>query len=155
MPTYYAGTSGRVNAIAVTPVLTTDTVTFAGSAATIASITKWTLSNQFNGEAPQSLTLESSADVQGTLYPDLLRGGTATYSFSVEGQYDASPNTPATFGNGVFAVCDFLLKKNVAFGYTGCNGRFQNFQITGTDVRSGVVMFSATFMGSGVLPVPA
>ncbi len=154
MATYLAGTSGRVKAIAVTPVLTTDTVTFAGSTATIASITQWELS--VSGQPTKSLTLESGADAQGRLYADLLRGGVTEWSFSVQGQFDASPATPSTFGEGVFAVCDFLLKKATAagvIGYVSCNGMFHDFRITGVNTTSNAaVMFSATFSGSGVLP---
>lgn len=160
MPTYYAGTSGRLSVSVVTPVLTTDSVDFTSalsalatgisSTAVIAEITKWSLSNPFAGEAPRSLTLESTADSEGVVYGEVLRGGVGSYTVAIEGQFNSS--NAAMFRNGVMAAAAFLVKKNVAAGYKTCVGRLNNFQITGVSSQGGTVMFSATFEGSGLLP---
>lgn len=155
MPTYNAGTSGGLKAVLVTPVLTTDTVTYSGSTVAIASITKWDFADSPEGQLPESITLESGANAQGLLYPVPLRGGTARYTVEIQGQHDQNPLSSTTFGNGCFVVADFLIKKSTAFGYTGCNGRISNYRITGVDVKGSVVMFSCTFSGSGAPPVPA
>ncbi len=154
---YLAGTSGRLKAVAITPVLTTDTITWAGATVTIAEITEWTLTVTSVGGAPKSLTFESSTTAQGKLVADLLRGGVEEWSFDIKGQYNVGDPSMVTLGDGVAVKADFIKKKvtTAGNGYIGCNGVIENFQDTGVSVQGGVQMFSAKFAGSGLLPAYA
>lgn len=159
---YYSGTSGRMAQVAVTPVLTADEVDFSTALASldagtipystnaVAEITKWSLDNPPDGELPESKTLESGADTEGMLAADLLRGGFARNSFSIEGQVNST--SIEKYRTGRFAVAAFLLKKNVPAGYKGVKGRYEGFRVTGSSVDGAVTMFAVTFRVSGVLP---
>lgn len=150
---YFAGTSGRLKAVAIAPDLTTDIVTFSGSTVTQVAITEWELQVSVTGNA-DSITLESATTAQGLLTKARLRGGIEEWSFNFKGQFNPDQNT---LTNGVFAVADFLVKKvsTGGTGYSGCTGQIQNYQVTGVSANGGTVMFSATFVGSGSLPAYA
>jgi hypothetical protein len=152
MPDYLAGTSGRLKVAATTIDLTTDTVTFTGlTTAVVAEITKWgPISDKFLGEAPKSSTLESRANAEGVLYPDAVRGGMAQWSCPVEFQFN--PANANKFRVGAFFIADFLVKKNVSAGRTGCECRVTEYQQGGADVQTGVQMGSCVLEGFGPLP---
>lgn len=163
MATYYASTSGRMVAIVVSPTLTTDTVDYTTALASlaaalaanpvtnvIAEITSLSITNPFSGEGPRSLTIESSADDQGVLYGDVIRGGVAGYTLNIAGQFNGA--NAAMFRNGTCMAAAFLVKKATAAGWKTCTGRINNFQVTGIQAQSGVVQFTCTFEGSGLFP---
>ena len=123
----YAGTSGRVAVVGVAADLTTDIITF-GSATRVAQvfITKFNIKE--SGGVPRALTLESTANGQGSLAGTNIRGGTLSYMVSVEGLFSGI-ESPAFIGKP--SVLANLITKKVSTGFhhgwPGVQGTIENF----------------------------
>ena len=148
----YAGTSGRVKLAFVAPVLTTDVITFtAGARANQVAIIKWDL--RVNGTVVKAMTLESTADAQGNIAADNVRGGSIAYSFAVQGLFNGTESI--AFINKPSALADFIVKKAAANqqGFPAVPGTIENFTITGVDASSNEpVKCSFDYIVSGHLP---
>lgn len=154
--TPYAGTSGRLKSIPVSPVLTADSITFTGVTATVNEITGWQLTISKPGGQPEVLTFESDSDAQGNLYPTLIRGGVARWTATVQGLMNGTAGAGVTdtteqFPIGAAVVADFVYQKGGAKGFFGCNGVVTDFQ-TSQQVGPQPAPFTCTIAGSGALP---
>jgi hypothetical protein len=151
---FYCGTSGRVKAILVASSSTTDTITFAGTTATLVEVTAWELNWTRDGGVPEVITFESGADANYNIYPTKLRGGVARYSGTLQCVVDGdTSNSFEKLTPGCAFVADLLFHKGAGDGFVGCN-----VVMSGLPVKTGVTekaaTFSVNFEGSGALPTP-
>jgi hypothetical protein len=150
-----AGSSGRVQVGIVTPVLTTDVVTFTATPAAMASLSAWSVDEQPMGEQPEVVTFESTANAQGALAPQQLRGGVIKYTGQCEGVFD--PTDSILFVGQPFALIDLVVKKATAGsqkGYKNVPIRISNFKV-GDNVTAKTATCSFSFQVSGHLPAYA
>lgn len=150
----YAGTSGRIQSAVVTADLATDVITFtAGTRVAQVFITKWD-GPKVDGAVIKSMTLESTADAQGNLAGENVRGGTIAYTFSVQGLFSATE--ALVFMTKQSMVADFIVKKTTAGaqeGWPAVPGTIQNFAASGVDSSSNDVQkCSFEYVVSGHLP---
>lgn len=151
------GTAGRVNSVVLTPDLTSSMLDFSGVGATVvnAEITKWQLQVVKEGGAASVVTFESDSDAQGNLYADLLRGGIASWSVSLEGFFNmdaaASANSLARFPVGAALSFDLIKIKSGSLGFRLCQGVVVGLP-TGSDVRGQANPFSVQIQGHKALP---
>jgi hypothetical protein len=145
----FAGTSGRVKAVAITPALTDDDVTFSGTPLTIAEFNKWTLTEQMDGEPPMILTFESPTNTEGTMFSELLDGGKGSFTVELSGVQKQVPTINFKLGQKI--VLDLFAKKSASFGRQNVNVAITNIrQEQGVD--QSVMTFSISCKGSGVPP---
>lgn len=148
-----AGTSGRVQTVAVTPDLTVDSVDFttavAASRTALVSVTGWELTESPEGQPPRALTFESASNTQGALAGSLVRGGAVRYTFSCRGLYDLAESI--TLHGMPFVVADMVVKKAAAGsqkGYKAVKARVLNFKAgTAVDQQTGTCSFDLDVEG--------
>lgn len=150
---YYAGTSGRVKAIKITPDLTTDEVAYAGTTLTMAEIQSWEI-NWSQESPPESITFESEADAEGHLYPEIHRGGIARWSGTLTALVNGdTTDSFAALPSGCFFIADMLFHKSSSDGFANLKCK-----MTGRPVKTGVqekmATFTMNFVGSGALAAP-
>lgn len=148
----YAGTSGRVSLVNVTPVLTADAVTYTGTPDPQVSLSKWSARCGRVGEIPKALTFESPADTQGELAPVIHRGGAKEWVVMCEGLFDQAESSDLQ--TSPFIVADLIVKKDSSGsqeGFGDVPGKIENFQI-GTGVGQGMATCSFEIHVSGHLP---
>lgn len=148
----YAGSSGRLQIVIISPTLTTDEVTFSGSPATASEIVAWSVDDSMDGGAAKVLTFEAPANTQGVLHPELLRGGTGSWKASVEAVVDSA--TLATYVKGAAVVCDFAYKKTTEYAHAGCGGIITSRKFK-TAVTDKAATWSFEIEGDGVFPEAA
>jgi len=150
----FSGTSGRLKAIRVTPVLTTDVITFAGSTANLPEVTGWDINWSRDGGSPEVLTFEAAADTEGTLYPTKLRGGVARWSITLQCVVDGdTTNSFEKMPPGAAIVMDALYHKSSSRGFIGLNVVTTSMP-TKTAVTDKTATFTLTADGTGALPSP-
>lgn len=146
------GSAGRVTSLAITPVLTTPLVTFAGTLVTLAEIFDWRATIQMAGEPPTSLTFESPANAEGVLFPEAIRGGTATWSVTLQGIYDiATPFTESRLRIGQFIYFSLYAFKATPVGYPNLKGEVIRSS-PGTQVQAKHMDFTIEIGGRSVWP---
>lgn len=151
---YYSGTSGRVKVLKITPVTTTDMITWTGTTANVTEASGWDLSFQRDNGTPEATTFESEADTENILYPDLIRGGvgrwTGTITMLVNGD---TTNTFERLPPGSAFMADFVLQKGSADGFFAVK-----CMTTGMPIKTGIQEKNASvtlsFAVSGKLPDP-
>ncbi len=150
----FSGTSGRLKAIKVAPDLTTDTITFTGSPATLPEVTGWDINWARDGGSPEVMTFEAEADAEGTLYPTKLRGGTARWSITLQCVVDGdTTNSFEKMPPGAAIVMDALYHKSSSKGFQSLNV-VTNAMPTKTSVTDKTATYTVTADGSGALPSP-
>lgn len=141
----FAGTSGRVQAVAVSPVLTTDTITFSGTPATVAEAYGWRA--QVQKTDTKFVGFESDANAQGVVFEQQLRGGIGSWSASIEVALTAA----GAWAVGQALVVDLLAQKGADTGYEGLNCVIRSFS-PGTGVNQPFSTITVEVAGSGVWP---
>lgn len=151
---YYCGTSGRVKAILIAPVSTTDTITFAGTTATLPDVSAWEINWTRDGGAPEVITFESEADANFNIYPTKLRGGVARWSGSMTCVVDGdTTNSFERLTPGCAFVVDLMVHKGSGDGFIGCKVVMSGLPIK-TGVTEKAASYVVNFEGSGALPTP-
>lgn len=148
----YAGTSARFSLIKITPVLTSDAITYAGTPAALVSVRTLSIRSQRVGEMPKATTLESTANAEGELAGTIHRGGEVMYVISIQGLCDQVES--AALQTNPFVQCDFIVKKDSAGSQEGWGdvpGKVENWQV-GTGVGLGMATCSFEVHVSGHLP---
>lgn len=153
--TPFAGSAGRMKAVAVTPALSTPQPTLTGlTTAAVAGITGWDLDLKTE-DGGGIVHFESSATSGGVLMTEQLQGGVGTWSVKINGIYDGDTTaTEEKFVNGAFVQMDLLYSRASTYGRYACNGKVKDYQEK-WDVKANAVVFSCTVEGHSTLPAPS
>lgn len=150
------GTSGSIKGVLITPDLTVDLPTSAGTTAALVELAEWRLS--VKSPSGRVITFSSPADAQGAVYPLMLRGGIAEWSVQFSGVYNADSGAGAhTYSRltpNAFVKFDLLLHAVSTYGWKGLMGRISSLE-AGTKVGPDPAAVSGTIDGTGLLGAPS
>lgn len=156
MPTAFdpfSGVNARVKAVAITPVLTTDVVTVSGTTTAWLEHTGWNLEKTADG--PKIYTANSSADAEGSIAPQLLRGSLLSNKLNLEGVYNGgTTTTDARFKEGSFVKIDVIFHATYALGYYGMLAKVVSFK-PGAKIGPEAIQVSIGLEISGLVPAPS
>jgi len=126
-----AGSWGRVKVIKVAPDLTTSTYTWSGTTVALWGAGAWKSNQSVSGGVPEIGHFENTADTEGRLYKQLIKGGMADSPvIDIEGisDIDATGGTQIILPFGCAVKMDLLFWKAGPSGYIGVLGVVESYQ---------------------------
>lgn len=141
----FAGSSSAIKTIAVTPVLTTDVITFAGTVAALTQSYEWSIDQSKTGTS--LATQGSDADTEGGVWEQELRGGVNRWTARIQ----IAATAASLFRVGQALVVDFLLQATADIGRHGASCVVQSIS-EGSATAQPFATMTLNVKGSGALP---
>lgn len=141
----FAGSSCAIKLVAVSPVPTTDVITFSGSVAAITNGYEWSIEQSKTGT--ELATQGSDAADEGGVWVQQLRGGIHSWTARIQ----IAATAASLYKSGQALRVDFLLQANANIGRQACDCVVQGIS-EGSATAQPFATMTLNLKGSGALP---